>query len=99
VTELLIVAAYDIAISSPGGTKRLAQVAKLCERYGQRVQNSVFECVIDTMQFKQLQNEMLAIIHQDVDSVRYYNLGNHYESKVIHVGAKDVQNIESPIIL
>lgn len=51
---MLIVAAYDIAITSPGGTKRLAKVAKLCSRYGQRVQNSVFECVVDDLNFKKM---------------------------------------------
>lgn len=95
---MLIVTAYDIAITSPGGERRLSKVAKLCSRYGQRVQNSVFECVIDATQFKQLQVEMNKLINSDLDSIRYYNLGNHYETRVTHIGAKEVQNIESPLI-
>lgn len=95
---MLIVAAYDIAITSPGGTKRLAKVAKLCSRYGQRVQNSVFECVVDDLNFKKMQYELTILINPKVDSLRFYNLGNHYQRKVIHIGTKVTKDLTAPLI-
>lgn len=95
---MLIVAAYDIAITSPGGTKRLSKVAKSCSRYGQRVQNSVFECVLDDLNFKKMRHELTALINPDVDSLRFYNLGNHYQHKVIHIGTKATKDVTTPLI-
>ncbi|WP_125705659.1 CRISPR-associated endonuclease Cas2 [Lacticaseibacillus daqingensis] len=95
----MIVVVYDIAITSPKGSRRLARVAKLCGRYGQRVQNSVFECLIDNLQFHQLQHEMLAIIDPDLDSVRYYQLGKQYANKIRHVGTREVEPLDHAIIL
>lgn len=80
-------------------SKRLRKVAKTCENYGLRVQNSVFECVVDATQFKQLQLELQAIIDVDLDSLRFYQLGNNYKSKVKHIGAKETFNVEDTIIL
>lgn len=95
----MIVVVYDIAITSPKGARRLARVAKLCSRYGQRVKNSVFECLIDDLQFHQLQHEMLKIIDPTLDSVRYYQLGKNYVSMITHVGTRDVQASDQAIIL
>lgn len=95
---MLIVAAYDIAITSPGGTKRLSKVAKSCSRYGQRVQNSVFECVLDDLNFKKMRHKLTALINPDVDSLRFYNLGNHYQHKVIHIGTKATKDVTAPLI-
>ncbi|WP_461212783.1 CRISPR-associated endonuclease Cas2 [Lacticaseibacillus sp. GG6-2] len=95
----MIVVVYDIAITSPHGARRLARVAKLCSKFGQRVQNSVFECLIDNLQFHQLQHEMLKIIDPKLDSVRYYQLGKSYANKITHVGTRDVPDLDSAIIL
>lgn len=96
---MLIVAAYDIAITSDGGTRRLNQVSKACTRYGQRVQNSVFECLINDLEFLKMRQELSNIIDPSQDSLRFYILGNHYEHKVIHIGTKDVQDLDGPLIM
>lgn len=94
----MIVVVYDICITNDGGSKRLARVAKLCSRYGQRVQNSVFECLIDNLQFQQLQHAMAKIIDVEHDSVRYYRLGRNFQTKIYNIGVKDVGNLDAPII-
>ena len=95
---MLVLITYDVKTSSVGGTKRLRQVAKKCESHGMRVQNSVFECQIDASQLVQLKHDLLKIINSEQDSLRFYNLGNHYKNKVEHVGTKDVINVEDPLI-
>lgn len=95
---MLIVAAYDIAITSPGGPRRLNRVAKVCSRYGRRVQNSVFECNIDTLTFTKMRHELEEVADLDLDSLRFYNLGKNYKSKIIHEGTKDVPDIQNPMI-
>ena len=70
------------------GRKRLRQLARQCVNYGQRVQNSVFECSVDAAQYKQLQAKLLAIMDMEKDSLRFYNLGNSYQKKIEHFGAK-----------
>jgi len=84
--------------SSSGGIKRLRKVAKICQNYGQRVQNSVFECVVDATQFTSLKFELQAVIDEEVDSLRFYRLGNNYKTKVEHIGAKEAIDLESPLI-
>lgn len=95
---MLILVSYDVATSTDGGTKRLRKVAKVCQNHGQRVQNSVFECIVDATQFEVLKNELIAIIDNDVDSLRFYRLGNNYKSKVKHVGAKPSIDLEGTLI-
>ncbi|MCH4170908.1 MAG: CRISPR-associated endonuclease Cas2 [Lactobacillus sp.] len=95
----MIIVAYDIAITSDGGPKRLRHVAKTCSRYGQRVQNSVFECLIDDLQFKQLQSDLAAIIDETKDSVRFYNLGRNHKNKIIHIGTREVKTLDSTMII
>ena len=70
------------------GRKRLRQIAKQCVNYGQRVQNSVFECILDAAQCKLLQHKLRSIMDEETDSLRFYYLGNHYETKVEHFGTK-----------
>lgn len=94
----MIVVVYDICITNDGGPKRLARVAKLCSKYGQRVQNSVFECLIDNLQFQQLQHAMAKIIDVEHDSVRYYRLGKNFKTKIYNIGVKDVGTLDEPII-
>lgn len=95
---MLILVSYDVATSSEGGTKRLRKVAKICQNYGQRVQNSVFECIVDSTQFEVMQNELTAVIDGQVDSLRFYRLGKNYKTKVKHVGAKPSIDIEGTLI-
>jgi CRISPR-associated protein Cas2 len=96
---MLILVSYDIATTSDNGTTRLRRIAKTCLNYGVRVQNSVFECVVDMLQFEKFKNEIDSIIEKDKDSVRYYNLGNNGRNKVIHVGAKQTIDVEDVLIL
>ncbi|WP_099302608.1 CRISPR-associated endonuclease Cas2 [Bacillus sp. Marseille-P3800] len=95
---MLVLITYDVKTSSPGGTKRLRKVSKACQNYGQRVQNSVFECVLDATQLTILKHELLEIIDPENDSLRYYRLGNNYKNKVEHVGSKPALQIEDPLI-
>lgn len=85
--------------TTAAGRKRLRQVAKKCLDYGQRVQNSVFECVLDSTQVKQLKYQLEEIINKDTDSLRFYNLGNNYKSKVQHIGVKESYDVEGPLII
>ena len=78
---------YDVSTEDAAGKRRLRQVAKKCVAHGQRVQNSVFECSLDASQLRLLQAELTALIDQDKDSLRFYLLGNRYQSKVQHFGA------------
>ncbi|KGR80841.1 CRISPR-associated endonuclease Cas2 [Lysinibacillus boronitolerans] len=96
---MLVLVTYDVVTKTAAGQKRLRKVAKICENYGLRVQNSVFECVVDATQFKQLQLALQDSIDEKEDSLRFYQLGNNYKSKVIHVGAKETFNVEDTIIL
>ena len=85
---MLLVVTYDVDTTEPAGAKRLRKVAKLCERNGMRVQNSVFECLLDAAQCKQLQHKLCSIMDKEKDSLRFYYLGNRYETKIEHFGVK-----------
>lgn len=95
---MLIVVGYDISLIDPNGVKRLRRAAKVCQKYGQRVQNSVYECLLSTLEFEQLKNELEKVIDPGKDSLRFYNLGKNYEHKVTHIGIKDVVNMDEPMI-
>ncbi|WP_210367070.1 CRISPR-associated endonuclease Cas2 [Bacillus sp. REN3] len=96
---MLILITYDVSTASSGGQKRLRKVAKICQNYGQRVQNSVFECIVDSTQFASLKIELLNIIDENQDSLRFYQLGNNFKNKVEHVGVKESVDLEGPLIL
>lgn len=85
---VLVLITYDVNTEDAAGRKRLRQIAKQCVNYGQRVQNSVFECVLDAAQCKTLQNKLLSLMEDDKDSLRFYYLGNKYQTKIEHFGAK-----------
>ena len=85
---MLVLITYDVNTQTAAGRKRLRKVAKQCVNYGQRVQNSVFECSLDAAQGRRLQAQLIKIMDQEKDSLRFYYLGNHYEKKVEHFGAK-----------
>lgn len=96
---MLVLITYDVSTSSEGGKKRLRNVAKQCENFGQRVQNSVFECVLEPVNLVTLKARLEEIIDPEVDSLRYYHLGNNWKHRVEHVGAKPAIDIEGTIIL
>ena len=79
---------YDVNTVNAAGRRRLRRIAKVCENWGIRVQNSVFECTVDWSQWIALKAKLEAICEPAVDSLRYYNLGNNYKEKVVHFGAK-----------
>ncbi|MBD2848158.1 CRISPR-associated endonuclease Cas2 [Paenibacillus sp. IB182496] len=95
---MLVLITYDVSTTTPAGQRRLRQVAKTCQAYGQRVQNSVFECIVDAAQFASLKIRLLELIDEESDSLRFYRLGNNYKSKVEHVGAKASIDVEGPVI-
>ncbi len=95
---MLVLVTYDVSTVTSAGQKRLRQVAKCCMAYGQRVQNSVFECVLDEGQYLKLQHQLLKIIDDGQDSLRFYNLGNNYQTKVEHYGAKPSYEAEGVLI-
>lgn len=88
VNLLLVLITYDVNTEDAAGKKRLRQIAKQCVNYGQRVQNSVFECKLDAAQYRTLQAKLCKIIDDGKDSLRFYNLGNRYETRIEHFGAK-----------
>jgi len=96
---MMVVITYDVNTETPAGQKRLRKVAKQCQNYGQRVQNSVFECLIDAAQLQQLKYRLTEIIDPETDSLRFYNLGNNWRSRVEHIGAKPSIDLEGPLIL
>ncbi len=94
---MLVLITYDVNTEDLKGKTRLRKVAKQCVNYGQRVQNSVFECVLDAGQSKMLKAQLLEIIDQEKDSLRFYYLGNNYKNKIEHYGAK--KNVEQEGVL
>jgi CRISPR-associated protein Cas2 len=96
---MMVVVSYDVATSEEGGEKRLRHVAKECVNYGQRVQNSVFECVVDPVQFEKFKHALLKIADLKVDSIRFYFLGSNWNNKVEHYGAKKIVAVDKPIVL
>ena len=85
---MMVVITYDVNTETNEGKRRLRQVAKQCVNYGQRVQNSVFECALDSAQLVKLQSKLCDLIDTSKDSLRFYLIGNHYENKIQHFGVK-----------
>ena len=85
---MLMLVSYDVNTVNPAGRRRLRRIARACEDWGIRVQNSVFECYVDWTQWIALKSRLESICDPDLDSLRYYNMGNKYEGKVVHYGAK-----------
>lgn len=96
---MLVLITYDVSTESPGGKKRLRQVAKCCVNHGQRVQNSVFECLVDAAQLVKLKHELESLINPQEDSLRFYNLGNNYQSRIEHIGAKATYQPEGVLFI
>ncbi len=96
---MFVLVTYDVSTASPGGQRRLRRVAKACLDYGQRVQNSVFECQVDPAQFAALKARLLDLIDPKLDSLRFYFLGSNWRRRVDHVGAKPAEDLEGPLIV
>ena len=96
---MLVLITYDVNTETTAGKARLRKVAKQCVNYGRRVQNSVFECLLDQAQCIALKAKLTELIDEEVDSLRFYYLGNRYQSKVEHIGAKETIDMEEPLIL
>lgn len=95
---MMVLITYDVNTETDAGKKRLRKVAKACQNYGQRVQNSVFECLIDPARLRQLQATLENLIDKDKDSLRYYFLGDEWRGRVVHVGAKVPYDPEGTLI-
>lgn len=85
---MLILVTYDVNTEDEAGRARLRKVAKMCVKHGQRVQNSVFECSLNEAQYVLFKHQLCEIIDAEKDSLRFYNLGNKYQNKTEHFGAK-----------
>jgi CRISPR-associated protein Cas2 len=96
---MMVLVTYDVNTETPVGKKRLRKVARACEDYGQRVQNSVFECLVDPAQWTVLRKKLLDIADLAKDSLRFYFLGSNWNRRVEHSGAKDTYDPEGIIIL
>lgn len=96
---MMVVITYDVNTETPEGKRRLRQVARACQDYGQRVQNSVFECVIDASLLKVLQSRLEKIIDKEKDSLRYYYLGKNWKNRIEHIGAKATFDLTEPLII
>ncbi|MDO4692115.1 MAG: CRISPR-associated endonuclease Cas2 [Porphyromonadaceae bacterium] len=90
---------YDVSTSSPNGEKRLRQVARVCQNFGQRVQNSVFECLVDPAQFATLKHQLLSIIDDELDSLRIYQLGKNYQRQISTFGKITSYEVEGDLII
>lgn len=96
---MLVLITYDVNTESAAGRSRLRKVAKQCENYGRRVQNSVFECIVDQAQSVMLKALLTDLIDENVDSLRFYYLGNKYQTKVEHIGVERGIAADQPLIL
>ena len=94
---MMVLISYDVSTTSPAGKKRLRKVAKECQNHAQRVQNSVFEADLDYSSFLKL--KLMDLIDKEEDSLRFYYLGNNWERRVEHIGAKKTYNPEGVIII
>jgi len=96
---MLVLISYDVSTITANGRKRLHKVAKVCCNYGQRVQNSVFECDVDSALFVKIKSELLKIINIKEDSIRFYNLGNNFKNRIEQYGCKVSYDTEDVLFL
>ncbi len=96
---MYILVTYDVSTADESGRRRLRNSAKVCLDYGQRVQNSVFECKVDPAQFVDLKAKLCGLMDADIDSVRFYNLGNSWQSHVEHFGQKKPYNPDGMLVV
>lgn len=96
---MLVLITYDVNTETPAGKTRLRKVAKQCVNYGRRVQNSVFECILDNAQCVLLKSLLSDIINKEEDSLRFYYLGNKYKTKVESIGVERGKAADDVLIL
>lgn len=96
---MLVLITYDVNTETAAGRRRLRLIAKQCVNFGQRVQNSVFECLLDAAQCRALQAKLRAIMNEETDSLRFYYLGNHYQAKIEHFGIKAAYDPEGILMI
>ena len=94
-----VLVTYDVSNCNTAGARRLRRVSKICTRYGQRVQFSVFECLVDPAQYELMKHELSEEIDLNADSLRFYNLGKHWQSRVEHIGAKASYNPQGSLVI
>lgn len=95
---MLVLVSYDVMTIHEDGQRRLRRVAKICLNYGQRVQNSVFECLVDQTQFTLMKKLLVDEIDAEKDSLRFYFLGNNWKGRVEHIGAKPAVDMEGLLL-
>lgn len=96
---MMVLVSYDVAVTDEGGPRRLRRVAKICKNYGQRVQYSVFECIVDPAQWAMFRQKLIDEIEESEDSLRFYFLGANWRKRIEHIGAKASFDQEGPLIL
>jgi len=96
---MYILVTYDVSTVTPAGKARLRRTAKACLDYGQRVQNSVFECKVDPAQLVAFKTRLLGIIDAQTDSLRFYHLGSNWERRVEHHGADPGYDVDGPLVV
>lgn len=96
---MMVVVAYDVNTQDSGGARRLRQVAKTCQKYGQRVQNSVFECLVTPADYVVLQDKLLKIMNQEKDCLRFYQLGSNYSHRIHSYGRQRSFDLEGTIMI
>ncbi|PNU21017.1 CRISPR-associated endonuclease Cas2 [Geothermobacter hydrogeniphilus] len=96
---MMVLVSYDVATSDRAGARRLRRVAKICVNHGQRVQFSVFECLVDPAQWVKFRQQLIQEIDEERDSLRFYFLGSNWRKRVEHVGAKPGIDQEGPLIV
>lgn len=96
---MMVIVSYDVSTTSTSGQKRLRRIAKVCRDYGQRVQYSVFEIEVDFAQWTFIKSKLCDLIDPEQDSLRFYYLGKNWQTKVEHVGAKPVLDLNGSLIL
>lgn len=95
---MMVLVTYDVSVQTAAGRRRLRRIAKVCLNHGQRVQNSVFECLVDPAMWVSMKAKLEAEMNPDEDSLRYYFLGSNWQRRIEHVGAKPTYNPEGPLI-
>ena len=96
---MFVLVTYDVSTTTPEGRRRLARVAKTCKDFGQRAQNSVFECQVNPAQFADLKHRLLGIVDPKQDSLRFYFLGANWKRRVEHHGTKLTLDLDEPLIM
>lgn len=95
---MFVLVSYDVNTQDAEGRKRLRNIARICQNWGQRVQFSVFECIVDPAEWAGLRNRLVGMMNQEKDSLRFYFLGANWKRRVEHVGAKPTLDQEGPLV-